>query len=65
MNFVTVDKLSVKETKIWSFLWFRGVWGHAPQQIFKIRIFKLAKNEFQTTKLPDFSVTFKILLHIP
>ena len=23
MNFVTVDKLSVKETKIWSFLWFR------------------------------------------
>ena len=26
-----------------------------PQKIFKIRIFNLAENEFQTTKFPDFS----------
>ena len=25
-----------------------------PQKIFKIRIFNLAENEFQTTKFPDF-----------
>ena len=27
---------------------------HAPQKIFKIRIFKLAENEFQITKFLDF-----------
>ena len=36
-----------------------------PQKIFKIRIFNLAENEFQTTKFPDFSQTFGILLQIP
>ena len=40
---------------------FRGVWGNAPQKIFKIRIYNLAENEFQTTKFPDFSLTFGIL----
>ena len=33
---------------------FRGVWGYVPQKIFRIRIFNLAENEFQTTKFPDF-----------
>ena len=33
---------------------FIGVWGMFPLTIFKIRIFNLAKNEFQTTKFPDF-----------
>ena len=28
--------------------------GMLPQKIFKIRIFNLAENEFQTTKFPDF-----------
>ena len=37
-----------------------------PQKIFKIRIFNLAENEFQTTKFPDFwnfvanSLTFQV-----
>ena len=35
-----------------------------PQKIFKIRIFILAENEFQTTKFPDFSLTFGILSQI-
>ena len=29
-----------------------------PKKFFKIRIFNLAENEFQTTKFPDFSLTF-------
>ena len=36
-----------------------------PQKIFKIRIFNLAENEFQTTESPDFSMTFGILSQIP
>ena len=35
-----------------------------PQKIFKIRIFNLAENEFQTIKFPDFSLTFGILSQI-
>ena len=48
----------------------RGVWV-LPQKIFKIRIFNLAENEFQTTKFPDFwnsvanSLTFRGLFQIP
>ena len=38
--------------------------GIIPQKIFKIRIFSLAENEFQTTKFPDFSLTFGILSQI-
>ena len=34
---------------------FRGSGGMLPPKIFKIRIFRLAQNEFQTTKFPDFS----------
>ena len=33
---------------------FRGIWGHAPLENFKMRIFNLAENEFQTTNIPDF-----------
>ena len=29
-----------------------------PQKIFKIRMLRLAENEFHTTKFPDFSLTF-------
>ena len=36
-----------------------------PQKVFKIRIFNLAENEFQTTKFPDFSLIFGILFQIP
>ena len=41
------------------------------QKIFEIRIFNLPKNEFQTTKFPDFwysvanSLTFRGLFQIP
>ena len=34
-------------------------------KIFKIRIFKLAENEFQTTKFPDVSLSFGILSQTP
>ena len=44
---------------------FRGVGGMLPQKTSKIRIFNLAENEFQTTKFPDFSLTFGILSQIP
>ena len=43
---------------------FRGSGGMLPQKIFKIRIFNLAENEFQTTKFPDFSLTFGIMSQI-
>ena len=36
-----------------------------PQKIFKIRIFNLADNKFQTIKFPDFPLTVGIQLHIP
>ena len=42
-----------------------GSGGMLPQKMFNIRIFNLAENEFQTTKFPDFSLTFGILLQIP
>ena len=42
-----------------------GSGGMLPQKIFKIRIFNLAENEFQTTKFPDFPLTFGILSQIP
>ena len=42
-----------------------GSGGMLPQKIFKIRISNLAENEFQTTKFPDFSLTFGILSQIP
>ena len=44
---------------------FRGSGGMLPQKSFKIRMFNLAENEFQATKLPDFSLTFGILWQIP
>ena len=44
---------------------FRGSGGMLSQNIFKIRIFNLAENEFQTTKFNDFSLTFGIQSQIP
>ena len=57
---------------------FRGSGGMLPQRTFKIRVFSLAENEFQTTKFPDFwnsvansltfwanSLTFRCLFQIP
>ena len=50
---------------------FMAVWGHVLLKIFKIRIFNLDENEFQTTQFPDFwnsvtnSMTFRGLLQIP
>ena len=44
-----------------------GVWGRSPPEKFpdNMRVFNLAENEFQTTKSPDFSLTFGILSQIP
>ena len=41
------------------------LYREAETKIFKIRIFNLAENEFQTTKSPDFFLTFGILSQIP
>ena len=49
--------------------WVRDHFGQSggmlPQKIFKIKIFNFAENEFQTTKFPDFSLTFGTLSQIP
>ena len=37
-----------------------GFGGMLPQKIFKIRMLKLAENEFHTTKFPDFSLCIEI-----
>ena len=41
------------------------LYREAETKIFKIRIFNLAENEFQTTKSTDFFLTFGILSQIP
>ena len=41
------------------------LYREAETKIFKIRIFNFAENEFQTTKSPDFFLTFGILSQIP
>ena len=38
--------------------------GMLPLKIFKVRILNVAEIEFQTTKFPDFSLTFGILLEV-
>ena len=49
------------QTKIKSLRPFRGVWGHAPHKIFKIRIFNLTEMNFRQQN----SLTFGILSQIP
>ena len=36
-----------------------------PQKSFKIRMLRLAENEFYTTKFPDFSLTSSPCIEIP
>ena len=44
---------------------FGGSGGMLPQQIFEIKMLRLAENEFLTTKFPDFSLTFSPYIEIP
>ena len=49
----------------WLFQTKIRLYHESETKIFKIRIFNLAENEFQTIKSPDFSLTFGILSQIP
>ena len=42
-----------------------GSGGMLPQIIFKIKMLRLAKNQFHTTKFSDFSLTFSLCIKIP
>ena len=42
-----------------------GSGGMLPQKIFKIRMLRLAENEFHTTKFPDLSLTISPCIEVP